>query len=354
MISQKRSSNIELLRFLAAVSVIIVHYIYPHAVTGIKEAAMGGASLYLTSVIEAIAAPAVNVFILISGFFLCSKKSIDISKPITLLIQLILFKELLNIVLYVLPYTQMSIGKFVKDLMPVSYFVVLYIAMYILSPYINLVINKLEKKELRLFIIILSIILCIYPFSWDVFNEITGLNISSVSTIGHWGNQCGHTIAHFIYMYCIGAYLRLSSDFQNTSARTYLVYFIATIIMSVLMYIEFNRGIPIAESAVFTYINPLIILQSVCLLLMFKNLKIQSAVINWLASLGFITYIICGKVYTILFIDFYTHQTYPILLLHLTITLVVTFIIAILLKVFYTYFLGSAIDRLKKQLFYYN
>lgn len=42
MATKERASNIELLRLLSAIGVVIVHYIYPHAVSGIKETAMGG------------------------------------------------------------------------------------------------------------------------------------------------------------------------------------------------------------------------------------------------------------------------------------------------------------------------
>lgn len=320
----------------------------------LKKRLWGGGSLLVTSFIESLAVPAVNVFILISGYFLCSKKSIDISKPISLLLQLVIFKELLDLVMWGLPYTPMSFGTLAKDLLPVSYFVVIYIAMYILSPYINIILCKLSHQELKKFLIITGCTICLYPYLWDVINEVSGLDLSSVSPIGHWGNQCGHTIVHFIFMYCIGAYIRTIAETKISVPKVLSSYVIVTLIMTGLIFVEFDRGVQIADSAVFTYINPLVIIQSVCLLLLFKQINIKSRIINWLASLGFITYIICGKVYKILSIDIYTHQSYGILLLHLFITVICTFVIAAVLNYLYQLFFSKLINLFKRNITYYE
>ena len=255
---KQRLSNIETLRLLAAIGVIVVHYIFPHALNGMREADMSTSSFYIISLIESIFVPAVNVFIIISGYFLCSKSEINLMKPINLLVQLVVFREVLNLILVLLPHTNASVGTFIVNLIPSSYFVILYISLYIISPYINIVVQKLDLKSLRFFIFLIFIVYSVYPFLWDVYNQFSPIKINAVSTIGHWGNQCGHTITHFVLMYCIGAYVKMGgAKFLKIQLVTKL-WIATTLVLSLLVYHDFSNGVQIADSAFLSYTNPLI------------------------------------------------------------------------------------------------
>lgn len=86
-----RQSNIELLRILAVMGVIVLHY---------NNRSMGGGFLFTQSlpinhfilkVIESVNISAVDLFMLISGYFLITSDKRNILKPIQLFFQVIIF-----------------------------------------------------------------------------------------------------------------------------------------------------------------------------------------------------------------------------------------------------------------------
>lgn len=69
----KRQSNIELLRILASMAVIILHYITPNAGGALQYVRNtgGGINEAILRLLESLLANAVNLFMMISGYFLC-------------------------------------------------------------------------------------------------------------------------------------------------------------------------------------------------------------------------------------------------------------------------------------------
>ena len=82
----QRESGIELLRIIAACSVIWLHTNLPW---GIPLA--DGANNVLLHIFEGVAIPAVDIFILITGYFMVNRKSVSIGKPVSLLLQYFIF-----------------------------------------------------------------------------------------------------------------------------------------------------------------------------------------------------------------------------------------------------------------------
>lgn len=78
----ERESNIELLKILAVMGVILLHCISP--LDGAMAAAQyGSINYYILFAMESLAICAVNLFMLISGYFLsCSRKRRTLQKTI--------------------------------------------------------------------------------------------------------------------------------------------------------------------------------------------------------------------------------------------------------------------------------
>ncbi len=72
-----RQSNFELLRFLAGIAVIILHFNYLPGGGGALECSTG-IYYYVFLVLECICITAVNVFILITGYFNYDKNVIKV------------------------------------------------------------------------------------------------------------------------------------------------------------------------------------------------------------------------------------------------------------------------------------
>lgn len=88
-----RSSNIELLRIFAILGVIVLHYNNADMGGGFRFVLPGSLNYYLLHFLENLFICAVNLFLLISGYFLCTSFKRSLLKPLQLLIQVILFLQ---------------------------------------------------------------------------------------------------------------------------------------------------------------------------------------------------------------------------------------------------------------------
>jgi peptidoglycan/LPS O-acetylase OafA/YrhL len=83
-----RNSNIELLRIITILGVFFLHLYNPLIGGGIKLC-NSQINEFLLRILESQFVCSVNLFILISGFFLSKQKGLHIVKPIKLLVQVI-------------------------------------------------------------------------------------------------------------------------------------------------------------------------------------------------------------------------------------------------------------------------
>ena len=74
MARKERQSNIELLRILAIMGVIVLHYNNPLIGRGITYAKEGSVNFYILYFLESLFACGVDLFMLISGYFMCESK----------------------------------------------------------------------------------------------------------------------------------------------------------------------------------------------------------------------------------------------------------------------------------------
>ena len=81
---RERNSGIELLRILAAMGVIILHYNNAEIGGGLKYSS--GWNLLMLQLLQNTAICAVNVFVLISGYFLSRSGRRDCTKPLELIL----------------------------------------------------------------------------------------------------------------------------------------------------------------------------------------------------------------------------------------------------------------------------
>lgn len=89
----KRQSNIELLRMFAIMGVIVLHYNNPAMWGGISYVVKGGLNYYILYLLESTFVCGVDLFMLISGYFMCESKIRSLWKPIRLIVQVIVFRE---------------------------------------------------------------------------------------------------------------------------------------------------------------------------------------------------------------------------------------------------------------------
>lgn len=270
--SKIRYSNFELLRILAMLLIVTHHY----SIHGdwYFESGVSFNKLYIQS-LSIGGKVGVNLFVLISAFFLSKQNNLNIKDSVIKIITPVYFYSL-TIACILFFFKDISIKEIIKSLIPVGYwFVNAFLLMVIFSPFINIIVENIQQKT-HLIIITISTIILNIPI----------LNIE----IGNFG--------FFVYLYFISAYIRkylADFKFNNLLLNLIIILSVSAVFISILLLdylslknISFNHPLYfIKERSIF------IIIISISLFILFKQMKItKSEFINLLASTTFGIYLI--------------------------------------------------------------
>ncbi|MCR5215264.1 MAG: acyltransferase [Eubacterium sp.] len=363
---KERQSNIELLRIITALGVIILHYNNPNIGGGFRNVS-GNANMLIMAFFQAVFVCAVNLFILISGYFMRHSKKRDLLKPVELLSQLLIF-EILFILIKELPSGKAISGETILGYFRPSYwFVFVYVALYLISPYINIMWDVLKEKDTKVLLIVMLGCFSIYPIIIDMASYISTLEMSGMGTVGLDGSQAGYTIVNFVIMYLIGLYIRdkdeerergLNSNSENFDKENsdveksnggksdcsdkhkstifpwLIINILLILIWSILDQTVFNRHTGLIPA--WAYMNPLVITEAILFFLLFRRMKIKNnKVINELAAASFPSYLIHINLLGYFNIEKFVQGNPGILFLHIIGCAVIIYLISfILLKIY--------------------
>lgn len=289
-----RQSNIELLRILAIMGVVVLHINNPALGGGLSYVQHGSLNFYILYALESLFMCAVNLFMLISGYFMCGSKARDLWKPIELIIQVIVINECVYICQKLITHGSLSWGSFLRNLIPANYFVILYCAVYIASPFINKLIASLTDKGFRNLVIVLFLLFSVYPTLVDILGEFQGSAFIGLSTIGAYGSQWGYTFINFAMMYIIGAYLRKSKTKQSEAGSPALIIILICCVAILVIWARINDRIGyLAERTAWDYCNPVVIVEAAVIFMLFTRLHLGTVkTVNVMAKACFTTYLL--------------------------------------------------------------
>ncbi len=277
----ERNSNIELLRILAIIGVIVLHYNgnagqgFDHVSSGINE--------WILYILENIFICVVDLFFLISGYFLINTNKRSLWKPIKLITQVMIFNEMI----YVCQTVAENMGEFslksaLGVALPCNYFIILYCVIYIISPYLNIILHNLRPAEIKRFILIGFLLFSVYPTFVDMLSQILGHELPGLSSIGLGGSQSGYQIVNFALMYLIGAALQITK-IQIGKNKLLFVWFLLVCLL--LFWSMGSKTSSFVPGKTWEYCNPLIVVEAVVTFLIFRGLKIRnSRIINVLSG----------------------------------------------------------------------
>lgn len=289
-IKKERSSGIELLKIFCMLGVIILHYNNGSIGKAFTYATLFSCRSYALYFLQSMAISAVNVFILISGYFMCGASKVDVKKPIRLLIQVIVFRELIYITQNLIEGNPLRWRVFWQLLLPKSWFAVLYAAVYVLAPFINRMLNSLSDKSMKAFMWAAFIICSVWPYAVDLLEAFSGFNFDGLSSVGMYGSQFGYTIVHFVFMYCVGAWVR-RFDGKSKLWADLLGLLGCWIFLFCFSYYLVSHKIDTRYA--FSYGSPVVIVCAIFLFRLFKRLPLKSnPVINSMATATFSVYLL--------------------------------------------------------------
>jgi hypothetical protein len=169
-----------------------------------------------------------------------------------------------------------SIKSIISPFFPISHglgFITTYIYLYLLSPLLNHFINKVNKKEYTIILLIFAMLTFYYGFLFKGAINPDGYN----------------NIMNFIFLYLIGRYIALytTSDTGSWNKKIlYAVIFSACSFLiagSVIIICKLNLNKTWISSWSYPLNSPLVMISSIAFFLFFRTLKIKSKLINWLA-----------------------------------------------------------------------
>jgi len=182
-------------------------------------------------------------------------------------------------------------AEVIKTLLPFFsrtwYFLDNYIIILLISPFLDKMLVALSKKEYLFFAGIVFLVMSV----WSTLGKIDVIS-DVVNTSKVTDNYYGKSLGGFLTMYIIGGYIHLHIKDDHISVfkkrMRYLLLFFGMCILDFTLYSIF----PEYKKVYGMFNNPLVIIESVALILFFRSLTFSSNVINTLASTTLGVYII--------------------------------------------------------------
>jgi len=270
-----RKSNIELLRLVLMLLVVLLHF---------NHDTMGGAFVFARNYpvdnfvlhfLESLGVCAVNCFMIVSGYFLFTNTKINFGKVADILLIVIFYRVLDYSMQVVFGGEPFALKGLVACFLPANYFAIFYVICYMLSPVIARIWNEMESRLANFLIILLLAIFIVIPTCLDLIVDLHILNnADALSPVATMGNGGGYTIVQFLVMLSLGMWLRKS---QLTVPTWILLcmYLISSLIMTI-----FIAKLP----SLYNYCSIFTVITAVCLFLLFCKLDFQNTAINYCAK----------------------------------------------------------------------
>lgn len=246
--------------------------------------------------------------------------------------------------------TVFSYISLIGSALPKNYFVTFYIVVYLISPYINVLLKQLPEKSLKRFLWILIIIFSIYPSLIDCLEQITGKSFAGMYTIDISGSSRGYTIVNFILQYIVGACIRKCEKCTEKLKLSAIYMCFVLIVCGITIWSMLDR------STAWSYCNPLVILEAITAFFIFKNLTMkENRIINCLATACFSVFLLHSYFLPYINIQENVQRSIGIMCLHILISSIVIYIVCwVIWKIYDSLtkpFWGIALSKLKSMEF---
>lgn len=285
-----RQSNIELLRLVVMGMIVLHHFIF-HGLGLFRNIYFGEPAIMNVSdtdmalIADSFLICAVNVFVLISGWFSIKFKA----KGFVKLFAICSFFALIGYSVYLnrngIAFDMGQLLRLIKRCVCVIsmrtwWFVQLYFILMFLSGPINKYVEVSSKKSFLYTI-------CVFLFLNVYLGWIQGIEFV----------KDGYNLFNFIMLYLMGRYLRLYWNNDYSKYRDIIVFVFSSIATAALTIILHHKGLYIYMAL--SYNSPFVIISAVSLLLLFTKFDFKSKIINLLASSSLAIYLFQEGVFNV-------------------------------------------------------
>lgn len=205
-----RDSSIELLRIISMVMIVACHF-----------ATHGGFSFDMKSLsiprlwwsfIEMGGNLGVDIFVLISGYFLVTNNahSFNFKRIFKFWSQVFVYSIIIFFIFGSMNISDFGLISCIKAIFPITFdlwwFASTYFVLYLIHPFINMLLQKFDRKRYQTLIVTQLILWCIIP---------------TFSTSNYQSNM----LIWFVTLYCVAGYIRLFGLNPRFNAKTYLGFY---------------------------------------------------------------------------------------------------------------------------------
>ena len=267
-----RQSNIELLRILCMLFVVMQHF-WGHALYPELQSSNDTTSPAAAFITLGFLYIAVNTFVLISGYFRIKTTFYKFVR----FTFLVIFYNFISRAFLRIAYGG-TIGKslIISTLIHCYdswWFIKCYVYLMLIAPILNKAIEQFSHKQFLQTILFVSIADIILGYLMQMDN--------------------GYSFIHFIFLYIIGAYISKEGAFFDKLKRRHylLIYILCAVLWGVVAYITSGKKVYFMTNL--SYNNPLIVIASIAFFNLFRKTSItNNKIINKVASLAIASYLI--------------------------------------------------------------
>jgi len=221
---KNRLANLELLRMIAMLMVVTVH-VCNHG--GLVDMAQKGTvAYYIVWTLYGVSFVCINTYIIISGYFL-AESSFSCWRLVKMELQVLFYSIGILALFWIFGDVNRDMKYLVYCVTPTLsdfyWFATMYVGMYLLSPVLNLFIRKITKRQHGCILVLLFVLLSAWT---NIIYYTSGLNIAE-----------GVSIAWFVAVYLLGAYIRLYYVPDGKAGKWFLIGGGITILIPISRYI---------------------------------------------------------------------------------------------------------------------
>lgn len=323
--SNQRLISLDLLKILCMIMIVTLHFV-SHGGLG-EYFSKSPAMHYVMQLLRALSICSVNVFVLISGYFLIGKQGLNIKRFLSIALSVWFYAWCYFAITATTGMADFGIKEILASLLPISYklywFPTCYLCLYILSPFLNKFLIALSKRSYLTLLVVLFLL-------FSVWNEVAVMS-------DPFRLVDGYSFLWFVFLYCLSGFIRLHGDdfFKGFKANRWLWIYLgsAVLIAAIDSVLAFLGGYMsfIGEYGLVhhfsRYCSILVVVESLSLFMFFKSIDIKrlsvQKALTFISPLTFGVYLLHdnANIRRVLYFDILRLDTLPDNLLALPIIL---------------------------------
>ena len=282
----ERKSNIEILRILAMLLVVLSHVSY-HGVNDLIGGYKNISNHFNESLLRCLLTGNLGnvIFMMITGYFLCESKNVKLDKLLKVVVQVLTYSILCYLTSVCVGINTISVKNIFVAITPLSHstywYFSAYVLVYLLHPYLNMVINSSTDKG---FVYLLIIMIVVWGFLPDILNLKFGRSYFLIFCLFYF---MGAFVKRY---YILERGFRIRNKYylgRKQARRCFLICLSIWLLIAIIPIVNKGSGSYEIVYKCYTMGSPLTILLAVSIFVLFLHLLYQykSHRINRLAGL---------------------------------------------------------------------